>query len=216
MDYSPNHADLAWSPPETDGGAPITHYIIEQKEKNMGQWVEGKVLTVKEVEAMGNKIKGKIGGLVEGCEYQFRIRAVNKGGPSIPGPPSESMIAKHRFIPPHIIGDGIFDLTLKKGRPIRYDIWFGGEPAPSCEWLRNGRTLTSDENTSIELYSKNTIYTERNTVMSIPKVSHRRLLGFTLLTSGSLRPTEPGTPDGTPSSWSARLGHLRPPPTSTC
>ena len=216
MDYSPNHADLAWSPPETDGGAPITHYIIEQKEKNMGQWVEGKVLTVKEVEAMGNKIKGKIGGLVEGCEYQFRIRAVNKGGPSIPGPPSESMIAKHRFIPPHIIGDGIFDLTLKKGRPIRYDIWFGGEPAPSCEWLRNGRTLTSDENTSIELYSKNTIYTERNTVMSIPKVSHRPLLGLTLLTSGSLRPTEPGTPDGTPSSWSARLGHLRPPPTSTC
>ena len=120
---------------------------------------------------MGNKIKGKCDGLTEGCEYQFRIRAVNKGGPSKPGPPSESMIAKHRFIPPHIIGDGIHDLTLKKGRPIRYDLWFGGEPAPSVEWLRNGRTLGSDENTSLELYSKNTIYTERNTVLSIPKVS---------------------------------------------
>jgi hypothetical protein len=82
----------------------------------MGQWVEGKVLTVKEVEAMGNKIKGKID---EGCEYKFRIRAVNKGGPSKPGPPSESMIAKHRFIPPHLLGDGIYDITLKKGRPIR-------------------------------------------------------------------------------------------------
>jgi len=177
LDWSPNHADLAWAPPETDGGAPITHYIIEQKEKNMGQWVQGKVLTVKEVEAMGNKIKGKIDGLIEGCEYQFRVRAVNKGGPSIPGPPSDSMIAKHRFIPPHIIGDGIFDITLKKGRPIRYDIWFGGEPAPSCEWMRNGRTLTSDENTSVELYSKNTIYTERNTVMSIPKADRARDTG---------------------------------------
>ena len=85
----------------------------------MGQWVEGKQLTVKEVEAMGNKIKGKIDGLVEGCEYKFRIRAVNKGGPSKPGPPSDSMIAKHRFIPPHLLGDGIYDITLKKGRPIR-------------------------------------------------------------------------------------------------
>ena len=62
------------------------------------------------------------------------------------------------------------DLTLKKGRPIRYDLWFGGEPAPSVEWIREGRTLAPDANTSIELYSKNSIYTERNTVLSIPKV----------------------------------------------
>ena len=73
-------------------------------------------------------------------------------------------------VPPHIIGDGIKDLTVKKGRPIRYDLWFGGEPAPSVEWIRDGRTLGTDENMSIELYSKNTIYTERNTVLNIPKV----------------------------------------------
>ena len=173
MDWSPNHADLEWAPPESDGGAPITHYVIEMKEKNMGQWVEGKTLTTKEVEVLPNgKIKGKCDGLVEGQEYMFRIRAVNKGGPSKPGPPSDSMIAKHRFIPPHLLGDGIYDITLKKGRPIRYDLWFGGEPAPTVEWLRDGRTLGSDENMSIELYSKNTIYTERNTVLSIPKVNN--------------------------------------------
>merc|ERR1712200_52924 len=181
LDWGPSHADLAWDPPAFDGGAPITHYIIEQKEKNMGQWVEGKVLTVKEVEAMGNKIKGKIDGLVEGCEYKFRIRAVNKGGPSKPGPPSDSMIAKHRFIPPHLLGDGIYDITLKKGRPIRYDLWFGGEPALSCEWIKDGRTLTANEDMSIELYSKNSIYTERNTVLSIPKADRARDTGrFTI------------------------------------
>ena len=118
---------------------------------------------------MGKKIKGKIDGLVEGCEYRFRVRAVNKGGPGLPGPQSESMIAKHRFIPPFLKG-GIYDITLKKGRPIRYDLWFGGEPAPTCEWIRNGRPLTANEDTSIELYSKNTVYTEKNTVLSIPKV----------------------------------------------
>ncbi len=46
---------------------------------------------------MGNKIKGKQDGLVEGQEYQFRLKAVNKGGASIPGPPSIPMIAKTRF-----------------------------------------------------------------------------------------------------------------------
>ena len=63
MDWSPNHADLVWDPPASDGGAPITHYIIEMKEKNMGQWVEGKTLTVKQIEELGNKIKGRCDGL---------------------------------------------------------------------------------------------------------------------------------------------------------
>ena len=50
---------MAWTPPPSDGGAPITHYVIEMKEKNMNHWAEGKTLTVKEVQEMGNKIKGK-------------------------------------------------------------------------------------------------------------------------------------------------------------
>ena len=97
IDWGPDFAELTWAPPEWDGGAPITHYVIEMKEKNMGQWVEGKTLTVQEVQQMGNLIKGKQDGLVEGCEYQFRVRAVNKGGPSKPSPPSLPMIAKTRF-----------------------------------------------------------------------------------------------------------------------
>lgn len=81
-------------------------------------------------------------------------------------------------MPPHLIGDGMHDITLKKGRPIRYDLWFGGEPAPSVEWIREGRTLANDEATSIELYCKNTIYTERNTVLSIPKADRDRDTGL--------------------------------------
>ena len=80
-------------------------------------------------------------------------------------------------VPPHLKGDGMYDITLKKGRPIRYDIWFGGEPSPTVEWTRNGRTLTNDKNTSIELYSKNSIYTEKNTVLSIPKADRERDTG---------------------------------------
>merc|ERR1712226_190801 len=178
VDWGPDFAELTWAPPASDGGAPITHYVIEMKEKNMGQWVKGREMTVKEVQDMGGMIKGKQEGLVEGCEYQFRVRAVNKGGPSKPSPPSLPMIAKTRFLPPHLKGDGMYDITIKKGRPIRYDLWFGGEPAPSVEWLRDGRTLSADENTSIELYAKNAIYTERNTVLNIPKSDRDRDTGI--------------------------------------
>ena len=97
MDWGPDFAELTWKPPEWDGGAPITHYVIEMKEKNMGQWVKGKELTVKEVQELGGLIKGKQDVLIEGCEYQFRVRAVNKGGPSKPSPPSLPMIAKTRY-----------------------------------------------------------------------------------------------------------------------
>ena len=34
--------------------------------------------------------------------------------------------------------------------------------------------MMSDDATSIELYSKNSIYTERNTVLSIPKVKSKK------------------------------------------
>ena len=88
---------MTFTKPPSDGGAEITQYVIEMKEKNMGQWVHGKTLSVKEVQDLGNSVKVKQDGLIEGCEYQFRIRAVNKGGPSKPSPPSVPMIAKTRF-----------------------------------------------------------------------------------------------------------------------
>ena len=97
VDWGPNHCDLSWKPPESDGGADITHYEIEYMEKNMGMWEKGKTLSINQVRASGGLIHGTCDGLVEGSEYVFRIKAINKGGPSLPSDPSESMIAKTRY-----------------------------------------------------------------------------------------------------------------------
>ena len=51
----------------------------------------------KAVEVIGNKCEAKVPDLVEGMKYQFRVRAVNKGGQSKPSEPSDPITAKDRF-----------------------------------------------------------------------------------------------------------------------
>ena len=63
----------------------------------MGMWEHGITLPAKQVRNASGILHGTCPGLVEGNEYVFRIKAVNKGGPSLPSPQSESMIAKTRF-----------------------------------------------------------------------------------------------------------------------
>lgn len=89
-DYDRRHADLKWTAPKNDGGAPITAYIIEKKDGNSTKWT-------KAVEVPGNKTDASVPDLIEGQKYQFRVRAVNKGGQSKPSTPSETMLAKDRF-----------------------------------------------------------------------------------------------------------------------
>ena len=87
-DWDKDHVDLKWTPPKNDGGAPIEKYIIEKKEKN-GEWEPA-------AEVPAEQTSGTAPNLIEGKEYQFRVRAVNKGGPGAPSEPTEPKIAKPR------------------------------------------------------------------------------------------------------------------------
>lgn len=88
-DWNKDHADLKWTPPENDGGAPITSYIVEKKEKG-GPWE-------KALEVPGDKLKATVPRLDEGKEYEFRVVPVNKAGPGEPSDPSQAIVAKPRF-----------------------------------------------------------------------------------------------------------------------
>lgn len=39
-DWSKDHVDLKWEKPANDGGAPITAYIVEKKDRDTGKWVK--------------------------------------------------------------------------------------------------------------------------------------------------------------------------------
>lgn len=90
VDWDKDKIDIEWKAPEKDGGAPIEKYIIEKKEKNKGNWT-------KATEVMHPINKVSVGNLAEGKEYEFRVIAVNKGGPSEPSETSRGQLAKSRF-----------------------------------------------------------------------------------------------------------------------
>lgn len=89
-DWNETMVKLKWEPPIRDGGAPITGYIIEMMDKDSGAFV-------KAVEVPGNVCKGVVPKLEEGQQYKFRVKAVNKAGPSEPSEATNWHTAKPRF-----------------------------------------------------------------------------------------------------------------------
>lgn len=75
---------LAWEPPRTDGGSPITGYYVEKMRSDSNEFevANRKIFT---------KCCGTIENLSENQEYQFRVKAVNEVGD---GEPSKAITAK--------------------------------------------------------------------------------------------------------------------------
>ena len=92
LDWGPDFCDLKWKPPKDDGGSPITGYVIEIRDKSRRQWKEA-------LKTNATTLQGKIEAplIVEGNEYEFRVIAVNKAGPSEPSDPSDTIKAELRF-----------------------------------------------------------------------------------------------------------------------
>lgn len=90
MEVLANSIKMSWEPPLKDGGASINNYIVDKRETSRANWAQ-----------VSSKIKGdvlqiNVEKLIEGHEYQFRIRAENTwgvGDPLITNP----VIAKNPF-----------------------------------------------------------------------------------------------------------------------
>ncbi len=77
-------ASLSWSPPASDGGAPITNYVVEMKAKKDIKWKNvSKGQIVAETEFT-------VPDLSEGVEYEFRVAAENKAGVGQQSQPSKA------------------------------------------------------------------------------------------------------------------------------
>lgn len=81
---------LNWQKPDDDGGKPVTAYQIEKFDKKQGRWVPV-------ARTSGNDTTIDVKGLLEGHEYQFRVRAINDEGESEPLETDHSIIAKNPY-----------------------------------------------------------------------------------------------------------------------
>ncbi|KAK0400071.1 hypothetical protein QR680_003339 [Steinernema hermaphroditum] len=141
-DWDKDHADLEWTPPPDDGGAPIEKYIIEKMGPS-GEWEAA-------AEVPADQTKCTVGNLKEGNAYQFRVKAVNKAGESTPSDPSRTLIAKARHLAPKIDRNMLHDIRIKAGGIIDFDVNVEGEPNPKIEWFINGSPLVSSDRTKID------------------------------------------------------------------
>ena len=140
-DWDKHHVELNWTAPVSDGGAPITSYIIEKKEKTGNKWIKAAVTNGPECDA-------RVSDLIEGVEYQFRVKAVNKAGPSAPSEPSTSVVTKPRHLFPKI--EHIRDVTVHAGQPIKLDAKIIGEPPPKTTWFLADNELKATPEMKVE------------------------------------------------------------------
>lgn len=86
---------ITWSPPSSDGGSPITHYIIEQRLYSLfgispaqddTDWM------VSVSNTSGTTMMSRIASLNPHTGYQFRVTAVNLAGRGMPSLPSTVVV----------------------------------------------------------------------------------------------------------------------------
>jgi len=87
-DVTKNGCKLKWDKPEDDGGKPVSGYVVEKLDTATGRWVPVGRTTEPEMDVKG---------LQEGCEYKFRVKAVNDEGESEPLETERATLAKNPF-----------------------------------------------------------------------------------------------------------------------
>lgn len=111
---------------------------------------------------------GRVTDVKEGHEYEFRVIAVNKVGPSIPSDISKSVVAKPRFstffvcvkwveyrtvwvlltkywlydsVAPKIDRKNLAKKEIRRGKFLKFEADVEGEPAPTITWSFNGQAI---------------------------------------------------------------------------
>lgn len=191
MDWDRDHVDLQWAEPKNDGGAPLSEYIVQKKEKGHPYWTN--VLHVPP-----NKNNATVSDLTEGQEYEFRVIAVNQAGQSEPSEPSDLIKAKARFLAPKILSP-LHEIRIKAGLIFHIDIDFVGEPAPDAIWTHNNNPLISNDRSTITSIGHHTVVHTVNCQRYNSGIYHLLLRNDSGIDEGSFELIvldRPGPPDG--------------------
>ena len=74
-DVTTDTANLSWDAPKSDGGSPVSDYIIEKRQNSTDEFVQALVVD-------GSTCSVTIGALTPDSNYEFRVFAQNEAGSS--------------------------------------------------------------------------------------------------------------------------------------
>lgn len=86
INFDVDWTQLEWDKPEFDGGSPITGYVIEKRDNQSQKWEEC-------CKTEGEEPVCRVRQLIEQFVYEWRVKATNQAGESVPSEPS----VPHRF-----------------------------------------------------------------------------------------------------------------------
>ncbi|KAL7669555.1 hypothetical protein ACOME3_010207 [Neoechinorhynchus agilis] len=128
---------IAWDQPVSDGGNPITHYVVEKMDDTEGSdWT-------KVGRTPANNPTMVIPRLEEGHKYHFRVAAVNDAGQGEWQKTLDSLEAREPDIAPKLLdhSQGLRKIRIIKGDPLQINLRYQSSPLPQITIKKNGVDL---------------------------------------------------------------------------
>uniref|UniRef100_H2YFD0 Titin n=1 Tax=Ciona savignyi TaxID=51511 RepID=H2YFD0_CIOSA len=149
-----NSCTVMWTRPESDGGAEITGYIVERREKNSARWHRVKVLK-------SSTFNYVVPHLNENQQFTFRVSARNDTGPSPSTELSGYVLVVTQTAPPDADLGGFSQKLVegKAGTTVQASILIKGKPAPTTQWKRDGAELKMTSRVNYDTVEGNAILT---------------------------------------------------------
>uniref|UniRef100_A0A8C2FJ55 Uncharacterized protein n=1 Tax=Cyprinus carpio TaxID=7962 RepID=A0A8C2FJ55_CYPCA len=129
---------VSWKAPTSDGGAKIKNYYLEKREKKQNKWI---AVTTEEIHETTYTVKG----LLEGFEYEFRVKCENIGGESDWSEISEPVIPKSdTALRAPFFKEELRDMCVKYRATATFVTKVIGHPSPVVKWYKNGKEILPD------------------------------------------------------------------------
>lgn len=129
---------VSWKPPTSDGGAKIKSYYLEKREKKQNKWI---AVTTDVILETVYTVKG----LIEGFEYEFRVKCDNIGGESEWSEVSAPIIPKSDTpMSPPGFKEELRDLSVKYKSNATFVCKVTGHPKPVVKWYKRGKEILPD------------------------------------------------------------------------
>ncbi|XP_076262798.1 myomesin and myosin binding protein isoform X2 [Rhynchophorus ferrugineus] len=160
-DGTPDLITLRWTPPISDGGSPISGYLVEHRRVGSPHWVRATPLPSPYPEIT-------LSGLEPGWRYQFRVSAENAVGYSDHSEISEPItvtLQRSAITAPQFTQEVIETVSLENNKS-EFVVHFMGQPAPKVCWFKDGFEIFSSRRIRILTEHDRSVLTIHQTSLS--------------------------------------------------